>query len=181
MAKSAITTYGEALFQIATESSSSIEMLEEVKELKNVVDANPELKELMSNPRFSKEEHLEILEKVFKGKIDERLFSFLELLTVKGRYGYLDEILDYFILRVKEYLHIGQAKVTSAIAIDDEMKQRIKDKLLSTTDYKEIEIEYETDPSLIGGMVIRIKDRIVDNSVKTKLENITRDLHKIQI
>ena len=91
------------------------------------------------------------------------------------------EVLDYFILRVKEYLHIGQAKVTSAIAIDDEMKQRIKDKLLSTTDYKEIEIEYETDPSLIGGMVIRIKDRIVDNSVKTKLQNITRDLHKIQI
>jgi F-type H+-transporting ATPase subunit delta len=181
MAKSAITTYGEALFQIACESSSCIEMLEEVKELKNVVIANPELKELMLNPRFSKEEHLEILGQVFKGKIDDRLFSFLELITVKGRYGYLDEILDYFILRVKEYLHIGQAKVTSAIAIDDEMKQRIKDKLLSTTDYKEIEIDYETDPSLIGGMVIRIKDRIVDNSVKTKLENITRDLHKIQI
>lgn len=181
MAKSAITTYGEALFQIACESSSCIEMLEEVKELKNVVIANPELKELMLNPRFSKEEHLEILGQVFKGKIDDRLFSFLELITVKGRYGYLDEILDYFTLRVKEYLHIGQAKVTSAIAIDDEMKQRIKDKLLSTTDYKEIEIDYETDPSLIGGMVIRIKDRIVDNSVKTKIENITRDLHKIQI
>ena len=181
MAKSAIRTYGEALFQIACESSSCIEMLEEVKELKNVVIANPELKELMLNPRFSKEEHLEILGQVFKGKIDDRLFSFLELITVKGRYGYLDEILDYFILRVKEYLHIGQAKVTSAIAIDDEMKQRIKDKLLATTDYKEIEIDYETDPSLIGGMVIRIKDRIVDNSVKTKLENITRDLHKIQI
>ena len=181
MAKSAITTYGEALFQIACESSSCIEMLEEVKELKNVVIANPELKELMLNPRFSKEEHLEILGQVFKGKIDDRLFSFLELITVKGRYGYLDEILEYFILRVKEHLHIGQAKVTSAIAIDDEMKQRIKDKLLATTDYKEIEIDYETDPSLIGGMVIRIKDRIVDNSVKTKLENITRDLHKIQI
>ena len=181
MAKSAITTYGEALFQIACESSSCIEMLEEVKELKNVVVANPELKELMLNPRFSKEEHLEILGQVFKGKIDDRLFSFLELITVKGRYGYLDEILDYFILRVKEYLHIGQAKVTCAMAIDDEMKQRIKDKLLATTDYKEIEIDYETDPSLIGGMVIRIKDRIVDNSVKTKLENITRDLHKIQI
>ena len=156
-------------------------MLEEVKELKNVVDANPELKDLMLNPRFSKEEHLEILGKVFKGKIDERLYSFLELITIKGRYGYLDEILEYFILRVKEHLHIGQAKVTSAIAIDNEMKERIKDKLLSTTDYKEIEIEFETDPSLIGGMVIRIKDRIVDNSVKTKLENITRDLHKIQI
>ena len=90
MAKSAVTTYGDALFQIACESSSCIEMLEEVKELKNVVDANPELKELMLNPRFSKEEHLEILGKVFKGKIDERLYSFLELITIKGRYGYLD-------------------------------------------------------------------------------------------
>ena len=136
MAKSAVTTYGEALFQIACESSSCIELLEEVKELKNVIADNPGLKELMLNPRFSKEEHLEILGEVFKGKIDERLFSFLELITVKGRYGFLDEILDYFILRVKEYLHIGQAKVTSAIAIDDEMKKRIKDKLLSTTDYK---------------------------------------------
>jgi len=181
MAKSAVTTYGEALFQIACESSSCIEMLEEVKELKNVVVANPELKELMLNPRFSKEEHLEILGKVFKGKIDDRLFSFLELITVKGRYAFLEEILDYFTDRVKDYLRIGQAKVTSAIEIDNEMKKRIKDKLLSTTGYKEIEIDFQTDPSLIGGMVIRIKDRIVDNSVKTKLENITRDLHKIQI
>ena len=82
---------------------------------------------------------------------------------------------------MKEHLHIGQASVTSAIEIDEEMKKRIKEKLLSTTDYKEIEIEYITDPSLIGGMVIRIKDRIVDNSVRTKIENISRDLHKIQL
>ena len=71
--------------------------------------------------------------------------------------------------------------VACGVLRDSEMKKRIKDKLLSTTDYKEIEIDYKVDPSLIGGMVIRIKDRIVDNSVKTKLENITRDLHKIQI
>ena len=181
MAKSAVTTYGDALFQLAVESSACVQMLDEVNELKKILADNPELARLMKNPRFSKEEHIEILGEVFKGRIDGQLYSFMELLTTKGRYAYLDEILDYFTVRVKEYLHIGQAIVTSAIAIDDEMKKRIKDKLLSTTGYKEIEIEYITDPSLIGGMVIRIKDRIVDNSVKTKLENITRDLHKIQI
>ncbi len=181
MAKSAITTYGEALFQIAVESSSCLQMLEEVSELKKILSDNPDLGVLMSNPRFSKEEHSEILGKVFRGRIDDKLFSFLELLVIKGRYGNLDGILDYFESRVKEYLHIGQATVTSAIKIDDEMKKRIREKLLSTTDYKEIEIEYITDPSLIGGMVIRIKDRIVDNSVRTKLENISRDLHKIQL
>ncbi|MBQ2184579.1 MAG: F0F1 ATP synthase subunit delta [Lachnospiraceae bacterium] len=181
MAKSAVTTYGDALFQLAVESSACVQMLEEVNELKKILADNPELAKIMKNPRFSKEEHIDILAKVFKGKIDDNIYSFMELLTVKGRYGYLDEILDYFTIRVKEYLHIGQATVTSAIEIDSEMKKRIKDKLLSTTDYKEIEIDYKVDPSLIGGMVIRIKDRIVDNSVKTKLENITRDLHKMQI
>ena len=181
MAKSAITTYGEALFQIAVESSSCLPMLEEVTELKKILSDNPELGSVMLNPRFSKEEHSEIISNVFKGRIDDKLFSFLELLVNKGRYNYLEEILDYFVSRVKEHLHIGQASVTSAIEIDDEMKKRIKEKLLSTTDYKEIEIEYITDPSLIGGMVIRIKDRIVDNSVRTKIENISRDLHKIQL
>ena len=181
MAKSAITTYGEALFQIAVESSSCLPMLEEVTELKKILSDNPELGSVMLNPRFSKEEHSEIISNVFKGRIDDKLFSFLELLVNKGRYNYLEEILDYFISRVKEHLHIGQASVTSAIEIDEEMKKRIKEKLLSTTDYKEIEIEYITDPSLIGGMVIRIKDRIVDNSVRTKIENISRDLHKIQL
>ena len=181
MAKSAITTYGEALFQIAVESSSCLPMLEEVTELKKILSDNPELGSVMLNPRFSKEEHSEIISNVFKGRIDDKLFSFLELLVNKGRYNYLEEILDYFVSRVKEHLHIGQASVTSAIEIDEEMKKKIKEKLLSTTDYKEIEIEYITDPSLIGGMVIRIKDRIVDNSVRTKIENISRDLHKIQL
>ena len=180
MAKSAITTYGEALFQIAVESSSCLQMLDEVLELKKILSENPELGSVMLNPRFSKEEHSEIISNVFKGRIDDKLFSFLELLVSKGRYNYLEEILDYFVSRVKEHLHIGQASVTSAIEIDDEMKKRIKEKLF-TTDYKEIEIEYITDPSLIGGMVIRIKDRIVDNSVRTKIENISRDLHKIQL
>ncbi|MCR4650112.1 MAG: F0F1 ATP synthase subunit delta [Lachnospiraceae bacterium] len=181
MAKSAITTYGEALFQIALEEASCERMMNEVRDLKAVLDANEELAQLMSNPRFSKEEHLEILSNVFKGRIDDKLFYFLELLVNKGRYDKVSEIFDYFIARVKEHNGIGQAYVTSATEIDAETRSRIKEKLLATTKYKEIEIEYSIDKSLIGGMVIRIKDRIVDNSVKTKLESISRELRKIQV
>ena len=181
MAKSAITTYGEALFQIASESSSVDMMFDEAIQLKDILASNGELGDLMANPRFSKEEHLDILSNVFRGKINEKLYLFLELLVNKGRYENVEDILDYFILRVKEHRGIGQAFVTSAVEIDAETKNRIKEKLLSTTDYKAIEIEYKIDPSLLGGMVIRIKDRIVDNSVKTKLEQISRDLHKIQV
>ena len=180
MATIASTSYGDALFQIAVESSKTNEMLEEVIELKKVLDSNPELKELMANPRFSKEEHLDIVKNVFKGKVSEDLFGFLELLVTKNRYNELDGILDYFIRKVKEYQGIGQATVTTAIKLDEEQKKQIKEKLLATTKYNQMEIDYRVDSSLIGGMVIRIKDRVVDSSVRTKLDKMSRELHKVQ-
>ena len=115
MAKSAITTYGEALFQIAVESSSCLQMLDEVLELKKILSENPELGSVMLNPRFSKEEHSEIISNVFKGRIDDKLFSFLELLVSKGRYNYLEEILDYFVSRVNRRIVEMEAHVTSVV------------------------------------------------------------------
>lgn len=181
MAKLAVTSYGDALFQIAVESSKCSQMLDEVTQLKQVLEANPELGDLMSNPRFSKEEHLKVLEDVFKGQLSDELFNFLNILVMKSRYGELEKILEYFILKVKEYQGIGHAKVITAVELDEMQKKQIKERLLSTTKYNAIEIDYEIDPSLIGGVVIRIKDRVVDNSVKSKLEKMSRDLHKIQI
>ena len=180
MAKLAVTSYGDALFQIAVESSKCSEMLNEVIELKKVLEANKELKELMANPRFSKEEHLDIISNVFKGRLSEDLYGFLELLVQKNRYNELDDILDYFIGKVKEYQGIGQAYVTTAVELDENEKKQIKDKLLATTKYSAMEIDYKVDKSLIGGMVIRIKDRVVDSSIKSKLERMSRDLHKVQ-
>ena len=65
--------------------------------------------------------------------------------------------------------------------ISDEQKQAIEKRLLDTTRYVEIEMKFDVDAALIGGMKIRIGDRVVDSSVKTKLENLTRELTKIQL
>ena len=84
MAKSAVTTYGEALYQTAVESSKCSEMLSEAKELKQILSDNPELSSLMANPRFDKEEHLRIIADVFKGRLSDELFAFLDLLVKKN-------------------------------------------------------------------------------------------------
>lgn len=181
MAKLAVTSYGDALFQIAVESSKCSQMLDEVTQLQKILEANPELKNLMANPRFSKEEHLQIIENIFKKELSEELYNFLCILVTKSRYGELEKILEYFTLKVKEYQGIGHASVTTAVELDADQKKQIKDKLLSTTKYNAMEIDYMVDESLIGGMVIRIKDRVVDSSVKSKLERMSRDLHKVQI
>ena len=60
-------------------------------------------------------------------------------------------------------------------------KADIQDRLLKTTPYLTMEIHYDVDPSLIGGMVIRIKDRVVDSSIRTKLADMKRELLQIQL
>ena len=83
--------------------------------------------------------------------------------------------------RVWEEKKIGVACVTSAAALSDHQKKDIEARLLETTSYVKFRMEYSVDPALIGGMVIKIGDRVVDSSVKTKLENMAKELNKIQL
>ena len=82
---------------------------------------------------------------------------------------------------VKESKKIGIAYVATPTDLTDAQKDRIRQKLLDSTDYVEMEMNYETDPSLIGGMRIRIGDRIVDSSISTKLNELAKSLRRIQL
>jgi len=90
-------------------------------------------------------------------------------------------ILDYFVRRVKEYKKIGAAYVTSAAELKPEQKASLEEKLLATTPYIEFEMHYATDPSLLGGMVIRIGDHVVDSSIKTRLYELKKELSALQL
>ena len=72
-------------------------------------------------------------------------------------------------------------KVTSAVLLSEEQKQRVEKRLLETTQYVDLEITYAVDESLLGGLVIRIGDRVVDSSIRTRLEEVKRDLMKLQL
>ena len=80
-----------------------------------------------------------------------------------------------------EYKKIGSASVTSAVPLSAEEKKQVEKRLLETTQYKSFLMEYQVDQELIGGMVIKIGDRVVDSSIRTKLNNMARELSKIQI
>ena len=88
----------------------------------------------------------------------------------------IKDILKHFIKLVKKKKNIGEASVISAIALSDEQKSNIEKRLLETTSYNEIETTYAVDKSLIGGLVIRIEDRVVDSSIKTKLDKLSKTL-----
>ena len=76
---------------------------------------------------------------------------------------------------------LGVAYVTTALALSEAKKKEIEDRLLSTTSFKKMEMHYQVEEDLIGGMVIRIGDRVVDSSVRSKLFKMQRELLKTQI
>ena len=118
---------------------------------------------------------------VFAGRISEELLGFLTIIISKDRYREINEILTYFVAKVKEYKGIGIATVTTAVPLKESQCKEVEKRLLDTTKYKSMEISYGVDASLIGGMVIRIGDRVVDSSIRTKLNELQKDLLKVQI
>ena len=181
MAKLVGATYGEALFELAVEEGREEEFFSEVSALKELLGENPDFGKLMNHPRVLKEEKLAVLDEVFKGRISGELVGFLRLVISKDRYGEIDSILDYFIDEVKRVKGIGVAFVTTAFHLSEAKKSEVENKLLATTSFNRMEMHYQVDEDLIGGMVIRIGDRVVDSSVRSRLSELERELLRVQL
>ena len=181
MAKLVSKTYGDALFELAKEQDKMDDLAKEVKLVQTVLAQNPEFSKLMNHPKVGKDEKLQVVKEVFDTRVDKELVGFLRLVVEKDRYNEIDEILSYFIDKVKEEKQIGVAHVTSAVKLSEIQKKLVEEKLIETTSYKEMEMNFAIDESLIGGLVIRIGDKVVDSSIKSKLSELTKQLMNIQL
>lgn len=176
MAKSVAKTYGEALFDLAMEENNMDALTEEVQAVSEIFVHNDELIKLLNHPKISREEKVSIIENIFKGRISDTIVGFLIIIVDKGRYNEINGIFEYYLDKVKEYRNIGIAYVTSAITLNEDQKDKILQKLLQTTKYKQFELHFTVDKSILGGLIIRIGDRVVDSSIKNQLKNMTKAL-----
>ena len=181
MAKLVAGTYGDALFDFAMEENQIDSLMDEILTVQAVLEENKGLEKILFHPEIPKQKKLQVIEDVFKGRISDALTGFLRIVVTKGRYKNLPDIFAYFIARVKEYKKIGVAEVISAIPLSGEQKEKIEKKLLDTTHYETMEIEYKVDEKKIGGLMIRIGDRVVDSTIQSKLNLLTGSLLKISL
>ena len=181
MAKLVSKTYGEALFTIAMEEDKGIPFLEEVEKIREILRENPDFDKMMQHPAIPKQEKLAMIEQAFAGYASDEITGFLKIVVSKERYGELQEIFRYFIDKVKEAQRIGIAHVTTAVELSEDQKAQVQARLIETTDFRTMEMHYQVDPQIIGGMIIRIGDRVVDSSIRSKLNDLTRQLLQIQL
>lgn len=181
MAKLVSKTYGEALFGIALEEDKASLFLEEAESILQIVRDNPDFNKLMLHPAIAKQEKQQVIDTVFEGRISGEMLGFLKLIVQKERYRELEAVCEYLIARIKEVQKVGIAYVTTATELTGDWKEQVKQRILETTDYLTMEMHYRIDPQIIGGMIIRIGDRVVDSSIRSRLDDMTRQLLQIQL
>ena len=181
MAGKVAKVYGGALFEAAREKGNLQELTEESAALRKILAENAELSAFLNHPQIDQQEKKETLKAIFQGRLSGELLGLLDTVLEKGRQKWLDGILLEFEQRSREFRGVGQVLVEAPVEPDEGQKRRIEDRLLATTKFKSLEITYKIKPELIGGLVIRIGDRVADSSVKTRLEQLKGQLLALRL
>lgn len=181
MAGVASKTYGHALFTLAKEQNQTEQLMEEAQAVCRVLSESPELVKFYNHPKISLEEKKELTEQCFAGRVSDSMTGFLVLVVENGRQNDLEASLQEFITEVKEDAGIGVVSVLSALPMTENQRAKLEAKILGTTRYRSLEVDYQVDRSLIGGIRIQIKDRVMDCTIRTQLSEMTKELQQIQI
>jgi len=170
--------YAKALVQLAAEEGAVEKFHGELARVEALFVANPELGSLLSNPAYGIEAKLEILKDVAgKLTLSGTISNFLLLLQERSRMTCLPAIFASYNILADELSGVVRPLITSALPLGDAQIAEIKAALEKSTGKKVI-LKLEIDPSLIGGVVTKIGDKVLDGSVKTQLTRIEAILQK---
>ena len=169
------------MFELSLEEKKEDLLFEEAKVFLEVIHKDDELIKFMKHPKIVKEEKIKTGKAIFDNKFSREFAGFLMILIQKDRFSEVEKTLEYFIGRMKEHKKIGVAYVSTAAALSEVQKEKVKARLLETTDFETFEMNYTVDESLLGGMIIRVGDRVVDTSIKSKLKSLSKQLYALQV
>lgn len=166
--------YAKALFDFANEKGQIESVNQDLSILSNALKDSHELQALLSSPVIEPAKKHTIFSNVFKDKISETTFAFLDIIIKKKREPALVTICDEFRAFYNEHHHIKTATLISAQPMSPELVDKIRDLLAEQTKYS-IEIEQIVRPSLIGGIQIKIGDQFLDASIQYKINKLKQE------
>ena len=178
MLKGAVgSRYAEALFAIAKEQGNIDQLEEELQAVNQVIAGSRELQKVLYHPQITPEEKKEIVKNIFTGRVSQITNNFLYLMIDHKREMFLKDIVTYFTEMANRARNLVQVQVTSAVELDADQRKELNEVLEKIT-CKKVRAEYAIDPSLIGGVVVRIGDRVIDGSVKSRLAGMREHLRQ---
>jgi F-type H+-transporting ATPase subunit delta len=170
--------YAKALLIIGKEDGKAEAYREELAGIAGLMSKEKDLEQAICNPLYAVSGRKKVLEAVIdKVGVSKVMASFLLLLFDKGRFGFLHAINDFYQKLADELKGVLRASLVSATELSSETVEKIRT-TLSTRTGKDIILEVDQDPALIGGIVSRIGDLVLDGSIKTQLLNMRESLKR---
>ena len=169
------------MFSLALENDKLDTIWVEVRMIRQILSENPTFVKTICHPEITKQDQIKLLDDAFKGKVSDEVMGFFHVLADKKRLKELDAVLEYFDRSAKEYKKIGVVYVTVPMELTKAQQDKIRERILEVSSYETLEMHVETDASLLGGMVIRIGDEILDNSIRSKMEHMARKINQIKL
>src|SRR5690348_12815140 len=165
--------YARSLLELANERHQAREIGQELDHLRDVLARDPEFREFLANPGISSVHRGQTIERVFSGRASELLYNFLRVANEKGRLGMLDQIALAYDQLLDEQLGNVEVDVTSAQPLNAEQVAQIGRRISNALGKTAI-VHQTVDDSIIGGLVVKVGDRVLDASVRQQL-NAMRD------
>jgi F-type H+-transporting ATPase subunit delta len=172
--------YALALFKIALKSGNIDLVAIDLNQLRSFSASHKGFLKFLLSPSIGDDEKMAFLRTIFTTRLAPQLLSFFELLLHKHRINLLSDIAVEFERLLEEYQGLIKTKVITAVHIDDETKNRLREKLEKISG-KKIEIIHKIDRSIIGGVVVYMHNRVIDRSIKRELEQLRHDLLQVKV
>jgi F-type H+-transporting ATPase subunit delta len=168
--------YASALADVVVERKEEREVQQEIDQWALMIEGNPQLKEVFANPTIAYDEKRKVLEELIsRTRVRPTTASFLRVLLRNQRLSQLRDVAERFALVLDERGGLVSAIVTTAKPIPEDLKNQLRDTLAASTG-RTVRVTFNTDETIIGGLVARIGSTIFDGSVQNRLERLSDEL-----
>ena len=167
--------YADALFQLANEQKQAETIQKELKTVHEVFASHPKWATMLNHPGVSKDEKVNMIDKVLQ-KTNQHVVNLIKLLVERNRIDSIQDTIDHYHYLYNEANGIAHATVYSVRSLTDEESKQLELSFKKQLNKKSLTIDNVVDPSIIGGMKIKVGNTIYDGSISGKLNRLKNNL-----
>lgn len=167
--------YAESLFDLALDENKIDTYNTDVECIYNIFNENPSFVDFFSHILVNEQDKFDLVDKAFSNQVDSYVLNFIKLLVKKKRIRYINDICLAFKDLSNDHFGIEEGVIFSPYPLLDEQVAELES-TLSAKENKKIILRVVEDKSLIGGIKVQLKNRIIDSTVKNKLETLKKEL-----
>ncbi|MEO1054026.1 MAG: ATP synthase F1 subunit delta [Bacteroidota bacterium] len=170
--------YAKSLLELSEEKGVLDKVNDDMTLFSTVISENRELLLMLRNPIVKHTKKRQVLYQIFEGKIDKITLTIIDIITSKNREEILPAIAKEFHNQYNAKNNIRSAKVTTTFPLTAELRKRFESIVKEVFECKGVDLEEEVDESLVGGFVLTVGDRQIDDSVKSKINGLKHEFTK---